>query len=319
MKAIRVHEFGGPEVLQLGETELGSPAAHEVLVAVASVGVNPVDTYIRAGSNPSHPLPYTPGLDAAGTVVAVGCEVESVTVGQPVYVAGSLSGTYAEATLCHDSQVHPLPGNLSFEQGAAIGIPYATAYRALFHRAAIRAGESILIHGASGCVGTALLQMAKPLGGLVVGTAGTEIGISSVLANGAVRAFNHKASAYLTEAHAATGGKGFDVVFEMLANVNLGNVLPLLSRNGRVVVIGSRGKVEITPRDLMAREADIRGMSLFNVAPSELQEIHRHLHDGFVSGALKPIVARRLPLDQASRAHLDVMSPAVGGKIVLTT
>jgi len=319
MKAIRVHGFGGPEVLQMGDVVLGSPASHEVLVAVASVGVNPVDTYIRSGSNPNQPLPYTPGLDAAGTVVAVGSEVERVRVGQRVYVAGSLTGTYAEATLCRDSQVHPLPDNLSFEQGAAIGVPYATAYRALFHRAAIKPGESILIHGASGCVGTALLQLVKSLGGVVVGTAGTAIGVSSVLANGAVRAFNHTVSGYLTEAHSVTGGKGFDIVFEMLANVNLGNVLPLLSRNGRVVVIGSRGKVEITPRDLMSREADIRGMSLFNVIPSDLQEIHRQLHHGFIAGALKPIVARRFPLDQASRAHIDVMSSAVGGKIVITT
>src|ERR1700755_535460 len=135
MKAIRIHEFGGPEVLRLEEVPEPTPAAGQVLVRVRAAGVNPVDTYIRGGGHAVKPaLPYTPGLDAAGEVEAVGEGVTRVKVGQRVYTAGSLTGTYAELVLCDESQCHPLPERVTFAQGAGVYTPYATAYRALFHR-----------------------------------------------------------------------------------------------------------------------------------------------------------------------------------------
>jgi len=154
MKAIRVHEFGGPEVLQLQEAPRPQPGPGEVLVRMHAPGVNPVETYIRAGTYARLPaLPYTPGNDGAGVVEQIGDSVTEFKPGDHVYTAGSLSGTYAEFALCGIEQVHCLPKNVSFAQGAAMGTPYATAYRGLFQRADGKPGETVLVHGASGVSG----------------------------------------------------------------------------------------------------------------------------------------------------------------------
>ncbi|HVG18449.1 MAG TPA: alcohol dehydrogenase catalytic domain-containing protein, partial [Blastocatellia bacterium] len=162
MRAIRVHESGGPEVLKLEDVPDLKPGPGQVLVRVRAAGVNPVDTYIRAGTHAVKPaLPYTPGMDAAGDVEAVGEGVTRVAIGDRVYVARTLTGAYAEQALCNESQVHPLPRHISYSQGAAVNVPYATAYRALFQRAKAVAGESVLVHGASGGVGIASVQLAR--------------------------------------------------------------------------------------------------------------------------------------------------------------
>jgi NADPH2:quinone reductase len=316
MKAIRVHEFGGPEKLQLEEIPTPSPGADEVLVRVHAIGVNPVETYIRSGSNPALKLPYTPGMDAVGVVEKVGANVKA-RGGERVYTSSTISGAYAEFALCREGDVHPLPANLSFVQGAAINIPYATAYRALFQRGAARKGETVLIHGASGGVGVAATQLARNFGLRIIGTAGTDRGLKLVRDQGAHLVLDHHAPDYLEKAMVFTEGKGMDLIIEMLANVNLGKDLPLLAPSGRVVVVGSRGKVEIMPRDLMSREADVRGLMLFNASAAELKEIHSALHTAFESNALEPIIGKKLPLASATQAHVDVMSPGAYGKIVL--
>src|SRR5438132_1776865 len=145
MKAIRVHAFGGPEVLQLEEVPDPKPGAGEVLVRAKAVGVNPADVYIRSGNYGERSFPFTPGVDAAGLVESIGPGVRSVKPGDRVYTYGSLSGAYAELILCKESQVHPLPKNISFHQGAAIGVPYTTAYYGLFQRGNAMAGEAVLV------------------------------------------------------------------------------------------------------------------------------------------------------------------------------
>src|SRR2546421_10060541 len=171
MKTIRVHEFGGPEVLRLEEVEAPQAGAGQVVVRVAAAGVNPVEVYIRSGMYARKPeLPYTPGMDGAGTVEACGADVQRVRAGDRVYIAGSLSGTYAERALCLESQVHPLPAAVSFQQGAALGVPYATAYRALFDRGQAKPSETVLVHGASGGVGIAAVQLARAAGLTVIRT-----------------------------------------------------------------------------------------------------------------------------------------------------
>src|SRR5262245_27187034 len=143
MKAIRVHQFGGPEVLRLEELAAPQPGLGEVLVRMHAIGVNPVETYIRSGTSSRVPdLPYTPGNDGAGVVEQVGPDVREFKPGDRVYTAGSISGTYAEFALCKTEQVHRLPTNVSFAQGAAMGTPYATAYRGLFQRAEAKPGET---------------------------------------------------------------------------------------------------------------------------------------------------------------------------------
>ena len=317
MKAIRVHQFGGPEVLQLEEIATPQPGPGQVLVRLRAIGVNPVETYQRSGSNPKLALPWTPGMDAAGVIESVGEGVENVRPGDRVYTSDTLTGAYAEFALCAPNQVHRLPANLSFPQGAAVNIPYATAYRALHQRARALAGETVFIHGASGGVGIAAAQIARAAGLTVIGTAGTEAGRRLVLEQGAPQALDHRAPDYLAQAMALTGGRGVDIILEMLANVNLAKDLPLLAKFGRVIVIGSRGKVEITPRDLMARDADVRAMMLFNATDAELAGIHAALGAGLENGTLRPIVGRERPLAEAALAHGQILEPGACGKIVL--
>ena len=317
MKAIRVHQTGGPEVLTIEEVPDPRPQAGQVLVAVRAVGVNPVDTYVRSGRYGQKTFPYTPGADAAGTVEAVGEGVTAFRPGDRVYTAGSLTGTYAQKALCTASQVHPLPEHNTFGQGAALGVPYATAYRALFHRAAARAGETVLVHGASGGVGTAAVQMARAAGMVVIGTGGTDRGRKLVLEQGAHHALDHTSEAYLDEVMQITDGRGVDVVIEMLANVNLDKDLNVLAKHGRIVVVGSRGRIEIDPRGTMRSDADVRGMTLFNASPDDLREVHAALVAGLENGTLRPIVGQELPLSDAPRAHEAVMEPGAYGKIVL--
>lgn len=318
MKAIRVNEFGGPEVLRLEDVPEPVAGRGQVVVRVRAVGVNPVDTYIRAGAHAVKPaVPYTPGSDAAGVVEAVGEGVTRVSIGERVYTSGTRTGTYAELTLCDESQIHKLPARVSFVEGAGVGVPYATAYRALFQRARGVPGEIVLVHGASGGVGTAAVQLARAAGFMVIGTGGTEKGRQLVAEQGAHHVLDHRATNYLDALLALTGGRGVDVILEMLANVNLDRDLNVLAKGGRVVIIGSRGPVEINPRAAMGRDANILGMSLFNASAQEMSGIHAALGAGLEAGTLRPIVGQELPLAEAARAHMSVLEPGAYGKIVL--
>jgi len=289
-----------------------------VVVKVYAVGVNPVDTYIRSGSyRPDLKLPYTPGQDAAGVITAVGADVKHRRVGQRVYIARSLSGTYAEQVLCKEFQTHPLPEGISFGQGAAIGVPYGAAFRALFQRAHVVAGETVLVHGASGGVGIAAVQLARAAGLTVIGTAGSEKGKELVLSQGAHHVLDHHTPAYLEQLPELTCGKGVDVIVEMLANVNLDKDLEAVAVNGRIVVIGSRGRVEIDPRNAMGKEASILGMTLFNASDKELASMHAAFGAGLTNGTLRPVVSREIPLADAAEAHHAVLEASTFGKIVL--
>ncbi len=318
MKAIRVPQFGEPDVLQLADVPDLTPGSAQLVVRVHAAGVNPVETYIRSGRYAKlPPLPYTPGADGAGVIAQIGEGVSGWRVGQRVYLAGSLSGTYAEQALCESIHVHPLPDQVSFAQGAALGVPYATAHFALHHRGQAGAGETVLIHGATGGVGLAAVQLARAAGLTILATGGSETGRELLQREGAHHVFDHHAEDCATQILHATGGRGADLILEMLANENLGRDLPLLAPNGRVLVIGSRGPVEINPRDLMARNADIRGVMLFGAPPAVLAHAHRAIVAGLESGELRPVIARELPLAEAPQAHVAIMQPGAAGKIVL--
>ncbi len=319
MKAIRVHEFGGPEVMKLEEVPALQPGPGQVVVRIHAAGVNPVDAYVRTGTYAVKPsLPYTPGSDAGGIVLSVGSGVKRVKAGNRVYVTGPNSGTYAEQVLCGEAQVHGVPDSVSFEQGAAIGVPYGTAYRGLFQRANAKPAETILVHGASGGVGSAAVQLARAAGITVIGTAGSERGLELVKKEGAHHVLNHSSDGYLDELMKLTDGRGVDVIVELLANKNLGKDLTVLAKKGRVAVIGSRGPIEINPRDAMAREADIRGVTLMAASELEYKAMHAALVAGLEDGTLRPVVGQKILLAEAPRAHVEIMKPSgAHGKIVL--
>jgi NADPH2:quinone reductase len=318
MKAIHVHEFGPPEIMLLEELPDPKPGPGQVVVKIHAIGVNPVDIYMRSGGFSFGPeLPYTPGMDGAGVVESIGEGVKRVTVGERVYVGRTLSGSYAEKALCRETQVQRLPDRISFKQGAGVGVPYAAAYHALFNRAQAKNGETILVHGADGGVGIAAVQLAHSAGMRIIGTCGSERGDHLVKEHGAYYVFNHHSPGHFKEILDATEGHGVDVILEMLANVNLGKDLPILAQNGRVVVIGSRGNVEINPRDIMRRNASILGMVLLKLSDDDLVNIHAELTAGLEKETLTPVIGREFPLSEAPRAHHEIMETPSYGKIIL--
>ena len=319
MKAIQVHNFGGPEELKLEEIPTPKPAAGQVLVRIHAAGVNPYDTYMRAGTYAvKPPLPYTPGSDAAGVIEAIGEGIKKVKAGDRVYTARTLTGAYAEYALTLEDQVYRLPEKISYAQGAAVYVPYATAYHALYHSAQAHASETVLVHGASGGVGTATVQIARAAGLTVFGTASSAKGLDMVTREGAHQVFDHSKPGYTDQIMQATAGRGVDIIVEMAAHLNLAADLKMLATNGRVIIVGNRGEITINPRDLMARRASARGFTLWALTPAETADVHAALEAGMENGTLRPIVNKELPLSEAPRAHREVLEPGAHGKIVLT-
>lgn len=317
MRVIRVHEFGTPEVMKLEEMPDPKAGPGQVLVRVKAIGVNPVDTYIRSGSYGTRKLPYTPGTDAGGVVEAVGEGVAKFKPGDRVYTSGAVTGAYAELTLCKESQTHPLPEQISFSQGASVGVPYAAAYRAMFQRACAAPGETVLIHGATGGVGIAAVQLARSRGLNIIATGGTARGRELAEAHGAHHVIDHRPPEHFQKILDLTGGAGVDVIIEMLSNVNLGEDLKILARGGRVAVVGCRGTVEIDPRETMGREAAVLGMSLFNATDKEMAGIHAAIGAGLENGTLRPVIGQEMPLNDAPRAHHVILESNAYGKIIL--
>jgi len=323
MKAILAHEFGGPDVLRYEDLADPTPGPGQVRVRLHAVGVNPFDTYMLSGTYAiKPPLPYSPGADGAGVVEAVGAGVTAVQPGDRVYTGGTAEslayGAYRQIVLCTEAQVHALPARVSFAEGAAVNVPCLTAHVAL-ERATPHAGEVVLVHGASGSVGLAAVQMARAAGLTVIGSAGTADGLELVTAEGAHHAVDHRDPAHVERVLSLTNGRGPDVVLEMLANVNLDHDLTMIAPRGRIVVIGNRGRIEIDPRKIMAKHSVVTGLALWGLTPDEVTRGHEAIGAALASGALSPVVGTELPLADAAEAHRRVMAPGAKGKIVLVT
>lgn len=322
MRAVNVHKFGGPEELVL--EELPDPAAGDgdVLVEIKAVGVNPLDTYIRSGIHAIRPpLPYVTGGDAAGVVVATGEGVTGFAVGDRVYVSaiagGHFDGLTAEMAAVPASEVFHLPDIVSFAEGAALGVPYATAYYALHVRGQAQAGQTVFIHGASGSVGTAIVQMARSHGMTVIGSVGTDEGRRLVTEQGADHVINHTTAGYLDELASLTEGNGPGLIIEMLANVNLAADMDAVAKYGRIVIVGNRGEITINPRTAMMKNLDIVGLALNNAPKEEMTAIHAGLKAGLESGDLKPVIRCEMEMSDVAKAHEMVLEPGALGKIVI--
>lgn len=319
MRGIKVSAFGGPEVLTFA-TDLPpppKPTGKQVLVRVKSIGVNPVDTYIRKGDFGPRSFPFTPGCDGAGIVEEVGNSVKTLKKGDRVYWGIALSGSYAELVLTSEDNTFLLHEGLSFQQGAAIGVPYSSAYRGLVTKARLRPGQTVLVHGASGAVGIGCCQIARSLGAFVIGTAGTKEGMQLLLSNGAHFAFNHREPGYIDKIE--TSGKKLDIIVEMLANVNLQKDLELVGYGGQIVIVGSRGKVEITPIHAIFNEISIHGLTLAKATEEEWKEMGAFFRAGQEQGWLRPIVGQQFTLEQAKDAHIEVIEHNSGshGKVII--
>ena len=316
MKAMQIMAYGPASELALVEANKPVINADQILVKVSAAGVNPVDTYIRSGTNNySATFPHTPGSDGAGTVAEVGANVTGFNAGQRVYFNRTIGGSAAEYTICSPDRLFPLADALSFEEGACLGVPFTTAHRALFGRAQAKAGDKVLIHGATGAVGTAAVQLALAAGMDVVASAGTQAGVALLNQLGVTNVILHNEADHLAPFQSLENG--FNVIIEMLANHNLDQDLKALAFGGCVAVVGNRGTVEINPRDLMARDASVIGVALANVQPEELQRIAKAMFPLLQKGVLKPVVRKAYPLTELAQAHDDVLLSGALGNLVI--
>ena len=299
-RAIVMTKIGGPEVLQMADIAMPQPSATQVRVAVQSIGVNPVETYWRSGTAGRNPkLPYTPGRDCAGVVDAVGSAVTTLKKGDRVFTTGAATGTYAHHCLIDASDAFVLPDAVSFDVGATIGTSGMAAYRALCFRGQARPGEKLFVHGASGGVGLMAIQLARSLGLTVVGTADNQAGVDLIRSVGASHGFVHHDKDYMqgVKAHGP-----YDLVIECLANVNLQKDLEVAAYKGRVVIVGSRGPVQINPRDIMTKELSVTGLFLTKQTQAEKESAVAHITATLANGTVRPLIQEQLALEQV-RPH----------------
>lgn len=324
MKAIRVHEFGSPDVLQLRDMPDLQPAPGQVMMQVKAIGVNPLHRLICAGLVARPPLPFTPGDDAAGLVAAVGEGVTGVKVGDRVYGGQPLTGTYAEQVLYDAAEVYPLPDNTSFSQGASLRGPYYTAHYALYGKGRGIPSETILVHGASGGVGIAAVQMARAAGFYVIGTASSEKGRELVKQEGAHQVFDHAAPEYVQDILNLTQGRGVDLILDMKADVTLPKSTEMVAFNGRIVMIGGKdvgaggaGRTEFNPFTTLFKNADILGLFIGAAPPADVLAMKSTIFAGLENGTLRPIIGQEMPLSDASKALELISQSGAFGKIIL--
>jgi len=238
MKAMRAHQLGGPEQLRLEDAPDPQPQAGQVAIRVRAAGINPADLVRLSGRLGSLPLPYIPGTDVCGEVESVGPGVGHLKAGDRVF-GRAVTGGYAEKTCLAAAEAIPLPANLSFDEGAAIPIPFYTAYHAVHHKAAVKSGETVLVSAGGGGVGVAAIQLAKLAGARVITTVGSKEKAERVLALGAQVAVNYKEQDFVAEVQKFTDEKGAEVIIENVAADNLAKDLDALAPQGRIVVIGT--------------------------------------------------------------------------------
>ena len=321
MKAVRIHGYGGPEVLVYEDIDTPSPGPGQVLVHVRAAGVNPVDAAVRADSFPTpRQPPKTLGSDGAGVVAAVGIEVQGIAPGDEVFFTGlgiGSEGSYAEYALIAPVQAVRKPANVSFEEAAALGLAFSTAWYGLVHRAALVAGETVLVQGGAGGVGSAAVQLAHARGARVLATAGGADAVARVRELGADEVVDRRAADVVSEVKRLTEGRGVDVVFEAVVSANLAADLAMIVKGGRIVGIGSPDPVVDIPfGTATAVDASLLFASSSNAGRAGVAEILTEVAGMVERGELRPVVGRVVPLSQARRAH-ELLAGHHFGKIVL--
>ncbi len=323
MKAIRVHQYGGPEVLRYEKVPEPVPEAGEVLVQVRAAGVNFADTLARRGLYPTlTPPPFIPGFEIAGTVVAVGAGVEGITIGQRV-MGFAPKGGYAELAVMPAKGAMPIPERISFEEAAAFPIAFLTAYHALKTFGRLQEGETVLIHAAGGGVGTAAVQLAKLWGGQVFATVGSDEKLSRVRALGADIVHNYRTGDFLEAVKGWTGGRGVEVVVESVGGEVFEQSLRSLAPDGRLIAVGLSSGIQpkLHLGLVIMNRLSVIGMHLGSMTvkrPELIGASARELIGLLAEGKIKPIVGHVFPLKEASEAHRLLEGRGSYGKLVLT-
>lgn len=323
MKIIDVPQPGGPEALVVAQRPIPTPQATEVLIKIAAAGVNRADVLQRKGRYPSPPgAPTYPGLEAAGVVAAVGSAVREFKVGDNV-CALFQGGGYAEYCSVDEGQVLPVPGSLSMVEAASLPEAYFTVWSNVFGFGRLQPGETLLVHGGSSGIGVCAIQLARALGHTVFTTAGTEDKCRFCERLGAKRAINYKTEDFVAVIAEQTGGKGVDVLLDMVGGSYLSKNLACLATEGRLVIIATQGGVkgEADLSRIIRRRLVVTGSGL---RPREVafkrgikQRLLEVVWPLLARGEIKPVVDKVFMLDQAHEAHAYMESSAHQGKIVL--
>lgn len=321
MKAVRINETGGPEVMHIEEIETPTPKTGEILIKVAAAGINYADLAQRQGAYLTRTItPTTPGFEFAGTVEALGPGVTSPAVGTRVVAFGE--GGYAEYALAQPSTIIPIPDMLDFTHAAAFPVQGITAYQLLRESAHIQAGESVLVHAAAGGVGTLAIQLAKLLGaGTVIGTASNAQKLELIRRLGADAAINYTEENWPEQVKQATGGKGPDIILEMVGGSIAEQSLQCLAPFGRMVIYGAASNqiAQFTGVQLMYKNQAIIGYWLTAQLrrPDHIARAAMELMQYLISGKLEIVVGQTFPLAAAAEAHKAIAERKTTGKVVL--
>ena len=306
MKAIQIHEFGGPEVLKYEEAPKPSPAADEVLIKVYASGVNPVDWKIRAGlAQKKFPvnLPLIPGWDVSGEIEEVGSSILNFKKGDEVYSRPdpTRNGTYAEYVVVKANQVNCKPKSIDHEKAAAVPLAGLTAWQGLFDFGKLEAGQKVLIHAASGGVGTFAVQFAKWKGAYIIGTASEE-NIDFLYDLGADEVIDYKTEKFENRV------KEIDLVFDLVGGDTQKRSLKVIKKGGKLITT-------VQPQN--EEEAKLKGIHIEGFMAQSLPEELQQIADLIDSGKMKPVISQIFPLKEAAEAHRKIEAGHTRGKIVL--
>ena len=323
MRAVEITQPGPPEVLQLVDRPDPFPAADEILIDVAAAGVNRPDVLQRLGKYPVPPgASDIPGLEVAGVVAAVGADVRGWSIGDSI-CALLAGGGYAERAVAPQEQCLPIPKGLSAIQAAALPETFFTVWTNVFQRGRLKAGETILIHGGTSGIGTTAIQLAHVFGARVFTTAGSDEKCAAAKRLGADEAFNYRTEDWVAAARDATGGRGVDLILDMVGGDYIGRNLDLLVVEGRLVQIAflKSAKAELDFSVMMRKRQWITGSTLRPRTPAEKGLIARELLISvwplLESGAVAPVIHQTFPLADAAAAHRMMEAGSHIGKLVL--
>lgn len=324
MTAIAIKEPGGPDVLVPEEIDRPEPGHGEILIRVAAAGVNRPDVIQRQGFYPAPPgAPETPGLEVAGEVVALGAGVTSWKLGDHVcaLVGG---GGYAEYCLAHETHALPVPAGMSMTEAAALPETFFTVWTNVFERGALKAGETFLVHGGTSGIGTTAIQLASLMGARVFATAGSREKCEACLKLGAEAAIDYKTRDFAEEVKTLTGGRGVDVILDMVGGDYIPRNIKAAAQDGRIVSIaflnGSTAEVNFMP--VMLKRLTLTGSTLRARGIGEKAAIATALREKvwplLEAGRIRPVIDTTFSFRDAAKAHERMESSAHIGKLVLT-
>ena len=322
MKAVRIHQYGGPEVLVYEDVPIPEPGSAQVLVRVEAASVNPVDVAVREDRFPTPKKPpKTLGSDGSGIVETVGGDVTTVRAGDRVFFSGlgvGSEGSYADYALIAETQAVRMPATLSFVDAAALGMAFPAAYYGLIRRGKVQAGETVLVQGAAGGVGSASVQLAKALGARVIATIAGLAQADLVRGLGADETIDYLREDVVARTLALTGGKGVDLVHELVISVNLPIDVRLVAKGGRIVCAGQGPAPEalVPIGEALAKDVTLLFMNLTNAGRAGVAAIAAEVAQMAASGRVKPVIGATFPLAEARRAH-ELLAGEPLGKIVL--